>query len=316
MSPAARATKDSTLPRPFTSETQLELLVTIYQHRLISTGQLHRLHGVGRTLRSTQRHLSALRSAGLAATHQHRPWESTIWYATTGGAEMAELARIRPRPYRVRPEVAAGQIAAHTLAVNEVGCLLVEAARLRGDEFGPLDWDHEIAHPLRSATAPRPRTDHLVIADAVLSYTANRPDDTQVSMVRFLELDRGTTSVEALVRKVRRYGQMYDHPVNHTPLWRTQYATFPRLLIVLAGQPASRLARRRRTLIDLAREEPDILTHAEPLGTLITTLHELAHPGPFAPIFHPLIAHPEHGDGPLTILRRPGNESVVSGHRP
>jgi Replication-relaxation len=288
---------------PFTSGRQLDLLTSIYQHRLITTGQLHRLNAPGRSIRATHHQLHRLVEAGLVAAHQPSARTSARWYATDAGAELAERTQARSRPYRMRPAVAAGSIAAHTIAVNEVGCLLAEAARERGEAFGSLDWEHEIAHPYRRPASIG--TGHLVIADAVLYYTATRDDGTQVSLVRFLELDRGTASVEILLRKVRRYAHMHDYAPHGTPLWREHYSAFPRLNIVLDGLPVPRLDRRLRILTDLCRDEPDLVEHADVLGATITKLDDLRCVGPFGPVFHPLIPHPEFGDQPLTLLRRP-----------
>jgi len=46
-------------PTVLTSEIQLDLLLSIYQDRLITTGQLRR--------------------HGLAAADQHRPWTEAVW---------------------------------------------------------------------------------------------------------------------------------------------------------------------------------------------------------------------------------------------
>ncbi|MBO2448707.1 replication-relaxation family protein [Actinomadura barringtoniae] len=291
---------DTCKPMVLTSEIQLDLLLSIYQHRLITPRQLHRLHAPNRALRGTQGHLAELRGRGLAAAQQSRPWTEAVWYATEAGAQVAELAKVPHRPYRVQPTVAAGQIAAHTLAVNEVGCLLLEAARRRDDDFGPLDWDHEIAHPYR--TAKHPGTDHMVIADAVIYYASQAANGDHLSLIRFLELDRGTLSVERLACRVRNYGQMHDYTSGGRPAWRHRYPVFPKLLIVLDGLPPQRLQRRMHMLIDLARQDPHIVQRAEPVSALVTTLAEIQAAGPFSAIFHPLIPHPQFGDRPLNLL--------------
>ena len=51
--------------------------------------------------------------------------------------------------------LANGPLREHTLAVNEVGLVFVSAARARGDECGPNDWDNEVAFRVTDRRAGR-----------------------------------------------------------------------------------------------------------------------------------------------------------------
>lgn len=149
------------------------MLECVYQHRLLSTAQLHALYRDGLALRRTQRALGAMEAVGwLASVRQ--PGGMKLWFVTQAGAEAVETIgnRAELRRKLIAPAQAAGPLQQHTLAVNEVGVAFVRAAREHPpDEFGPLGWRNEIAHPIGS------RRSEVVIADAELRYFAGAGHD-------------------------------------------------------------------------------------------------------------------------------------------
>src|SRR5512135_2163328 len=149
-------------------ETASEVVASLVQHRLLSTAQVRAIHFPSNRMRWTQSVLARLRDAGLVECVQPPRGGRRLWFATERGVRMASGAHAleaTPRPLEVR-EVA-GQLQAHTIAVNDAGICFLEAARERGDEFGPLAWRHEVAHPLSRGRGRRRR---MLIADAVLTY--------------------------------------------------------------------------------------------------------------------------------------------------
>lgn len=209
---------------------QVEMLECIHQHRLLSTAQLHALYP-GRALRRTQRALAAMERVGWLASVRE-PGGMKLWFVTEAGADAVEAVggRAELRRKVLPPEQAAGPLQAHTLAVNEVGVSFVRAARERGDEFGPLAWRNEIAHPI--GPPPGRRRAEMLIADAVLSYEEVEAESTRFHTV-FLELDRTTMATESLTAKLGRYLRLHAYggsgrrrdPLK--PLWRESYAYFP-----------------------------------------------------------------------------------------
>lgn len=261
---------------------QVEMLECVYQHRLLSTAQLHALYRDGLSLRRTQRALGAMEQVGwLASVRQ--PGGMKLWFVTDAGADAVETIgnRAELRRKLIEPAQAAGPLQQHTLAVNEVGVAFVRAARERGDEFGPLAWRNEIAHPI--GKLPGRRTSAMVIADAVLCYLRNEPEGLGTFFYRFVELDRATMAVETLAEKVGRYVRLREHRERGAfkPLWRTRYPVFPLPLVVLANGSHARLERRRDLLLSLWRAgAPNA-----PIKLFVCLLEDLLEQGPFAPIF-------------------------------
>jgi hypothetical protein len=266
---------------------QVEMLECVYQHRLLSTAQLHALYRDGLSPRRTQRALGAMERVGWLGSVRE-PGGMKLWFVTEAGAEAVEAIgnRAELRRKLIPPEQAAGPLQQHTLAVNEVGIAFARAARERGDEFGPLAWRNEIAHPI--GRLPGRRAAEMLIADAVLCYMRSEPDGRPTFHYRFLELDRATMAVETLAEKVRRYLRLFDHlaPASSSreepePLWRSRYPVFPMPLVVLANGSRARLERRRDLLLALWRaEDPDA-----PITLFVCLLEDLLAQGPFAPIF-------------------------------
>ena len=267
----------------------MAVLESLYQHRLLSTRQVHLLHTPTARLREAQRSLARLRNAGLAASVR-LPGGLGAWYLTPAGLDAAETipSRAELRRKLITPEQAAGPLQQHTLAVNDVGTAFVHAARERDDECGPLAWRHEIAHTLGPPLGRR-QADFL-IADAVLVYELIDGADTSIHY-RFVELDRATIPTPDLAAKLVRYARLYDHAIpGEDPadppvrVWTRHYPVFPPIVVVLAHAPRARLVRRRNVVLALCGQHPEL--RATPgVAVSICLLDDLTEHGPFAPIF-------------------------------
>ncbi len=228
-----------------------------------------------------------LRAMGLAASTP-LPGGLRLWHLTESGVVVAETipSRAETRRKVISSEQAAGPLQEHTIAVNDVGLAFVRAARERGDECGPFDWLHEVAHSL--GPPPGRRTSEQLIADAVLTYQAERGGSTSIDY-RFVELDRANRSAADLARRLGRYARLYRRTIpaesgrGVVALWSRLYPVFPTVLVVLAGRPRDRLEDRRRTVLALCRQDPDLAETLE-VEVSICLLDELADRGPFAPI--------------------------------
>jgi hypothetical protein len=270
------------------------LLESLYQHRLLSTVQLHDLHTPATSMQWTRKLLARLANLDLVAVTR-APGGLGLWYLTERGAITVETIgnRAEPRRKLVRPEQAAGPLQAHTLAVNEVGVAFVKAARLRReDECGPFAWRHEIIHPL--GPPPGRRYSEYLIADALLTYQHVEPDAATFHY-RFVELDRATIQAETLAAKLARYARLYaytpapDKPGRRMPLWAKSYPVFPTVLVVLAGKPARRaLERRRANVLALCADDDELRTTSE-VEIAVALLDDLTDQGPFAAIFRTLV---------------------------
>lgn len=267
----------------------VEVLESLYQHRLLTTVQVQTMHTPEATRRWTLRLLGALAAHGLIDVARG-PRTIGVWFTTETGAEAVEQLpdRVEPRRKLIAPAQAAGQLQAHTLAVNDVGIAYLRAARDRGDEFGPFSWRHEIAHPI-GAPAGR-RAGEQLIADALITYLETTGDQVAQHQ-RFLELDRGTLPVEALIDKLHRYRRLRTWAPEpprggeRVEAWRAWYpAGLPDVQIVLAGKPRPQLERRLRILLALYAAAPDL--HADrALRVRVALLEDLHDRGPFAPVW-------------------------------
>jgi hypothetical protein len=269
----------ATLALPAISTAVLE---SLYQHRLLSTSQIHALHTRQASLRWTRRLLAALTEHELIAAAPG-PGRGRLWFLTKDGCDAVEriATRAEPRRPKVTPAQAAGPLRAHTLAVNDVAIAFVKAAREQGDDCGPLSWRHEIAHPTSSR-----RRKELLIADALLTYTQQLPDRTLAVHRRFIELDRATIPVDALAAKLDRYTTLHrhHHPEGAVePAWRTHYPEFPGVLVALTAPGTTRRAALERRLRHIITLRPT----RQPGGVQIqlVLLDDLFAHGPFAPIF-------------------------------
>ena len=258
------------------------VLQSLYQHRLLSTGQVRAIHAPDATPRHVQALLAGLERRGLVS-HARGRHGLKLWHLTNRGADAAEASGELDVPRKLlTPERAAGPLQAHTLGVNEVGIAFMRAARQRGDEFGALSWRHEVVHVAGPARGRRGV--ELLIADALLTYLLTDGDALSLEY-RFVELDRATLPLDRLAAKLARYARLERHvPTGaREPGWRGHYPTFPGLMVVLADRPRRLLERRRHAAIALCEAHPP-LAQAEP-SVSICLLDDLRDRGPFAPIF-------------------------------
>lgn len=262
---------------------EVDALECIYQHRLLTTAQVHELVQPDVRPRQTQLLLARHAERGLldhTARRGVRGRPMRVWFITKRGAQIVEQLPTRAERRRrvLTPEQAAGQLQHHTLAVNDVGIAFVRAARQHSDTCGPLAWRHEVAHSIG------PQRRDVLIADALIHYT--RHDDDGASFhYRFLELDRATLPIEIFAQKISRYGALHRYRPSRTsrPLWHCSYPVFPGLLLVFAGRERARLTRRLTATLDLWQDEDP-----EPSSQLTVTcclLEDLLTHGPFAGIF-------------------------------
>jgi Replication-relaxation len=265
-----------------------EVLTSIYQHRLLSTTQVHAMHMPGSTRRWAEQVLAQLASRGLTAFVRPGRGGPRLYYLTPAGAQAVELipTRVETRRKLITPEQAAGPLWQHTLAVNDTGIAFMQAARERGDDFSALAWRHEIAHHAPAAGHAR---SELLISDALLTYLALGPGHELTFHYQLLELDRATVPTDTLAGKLARYAALYRHtPANRgqpsgKPAWQARYPIFPDIICVLAGQPRAILQRRAQTVLALCQEDPQL--RSTPVRVSLTLLEDLQAHGPYAPIW-------------------------------
>lgn len=268
-----------------------EALVALYWHRMVSTEQVRRLIAPTMPIRTVQHKLLALQADGLA-DGLHRHHAPRTWYVTEGGAELVEESgRVDARPYRISRAAVVELLQDHALDVVETGLAFTTAARRRGDDCGPLSWTPEVAHRFRDG---RGRRQGVVIADAVLDYVLDE-DRRRSQRTFFIELDRATMPVARLAQKLRSYVQYHDYIPGKSnsagrPAWRSRYARFPRLLIVLSGAAEHLLERRLADLRAYAQAMHGLALAGDRVCALGTTLRRLRDPGPTADIALPLLA--------------------------
>ncbi|HEY2479868.1 MAG TPA: replication-relaxation family protein [Solirubrobacterales bacterium] len=192
------------------SETGIEVIASLAQHRILTAAQVRSIHLPDGSYRWAQKVLSRLGKAGLAG-YIETPHGSPrrLWHVTERGARLAREASVLDgEPRLIGAEDAAGALQAHTLAVNDSAICFLAAAHNRGDDFGPFAWRQEVSHPLNYGRGRRRRA---LIADAVLTYL--RLDRNGVAIEqRFLEIDRATLSVDRLAAELVRYAELYRWP--------------------------------------------------------------------------------------------------------
>lgn len=266
-------------------EITAELIASLGEHRVLSTEQLRTIHLPGRSLRRTQQVLASLERAGLLSRVDARVAPRRLWFLSEAGADLAvDAGGLERKPKVLEPRDAAGALRAHTLAVNDAAICFVRAARERADEFGPLSWRHEVAHPLNAGRGRRRRT---LFADAVLTYLRQTEKTIYLDQV-FLELDRATLSVDRLAAELTRYADLYRVAgPDGKPMWKRRYPTFPRVLCVLASNSREALGRRRDITLALLRQDPQIEQTPE-LQIHFCLLEDLENEGPYAHIFRGL----------------------------
>jgi hypothetical protein len=262
------------------------MLAGMYEHRLLSTTQLHALYTPAAQPRWARQVLALLEQRGFV-DRIRSPRRLSLWFLTDAGADAVEAggARVEFRRRVTSRGQAEGPLKKHTIAVNQVGVEFVRAARERGDECGPDSWRNEVAHPISQARGRRAA--ELVIADALLTYLQTTDDGALALHQRFIELDRGTRTTEQLAAKITRYARLRHYTPatgeNAEPLWRSHYRAWPHLLIVLADQ--SRQTMRQRVQRALALQASDPAGRVGGIPVSFVALDDLCARGPFAPIF-------------------------------
>ncbi len=263
-------------------EKAVEVLASLASHRVLSTPQIGAIHDQRASLRWAQRLLVRLRAAGLADYVEAGHARRRLWHATEHGMGLAREAGMLEAEAPNGAELAAGPLAAHTLAVNDAAICFLSAAAKRGDDFGPLAWRHEVFHPFSRARGKRRRS---LVADAVFTYLRQDGEEIAIEQ-RFLEVDRATLSVDRLTAELVRYAELYRarEAKAAEPLWRARYPVFPRVLCALAGAPGPVLSRRRSTACVLLASDP-LLSRTPEVSISICLLEDLCREGPYAPIF-------------------------------
>lgn len=262
------------------------ILAGLYQHRLLTTTQIHALYTPRAGQRWTRTVLDLLKRRGVV-DRVRGPGTLSCWYLTDDGADAVEAAGPRGEQRRrvATRAQAEGLLKRHTIAVNDVGIAFVLAAHTRRDE---CDWRHEIAHPISAGSVRR--QPQLVVADALLTYLQAEDDGELVLHQRFVEVDRGTERpADQLAGKLARYTRLRTYtPASadqaDDPLWRGYYRSWPHLLIVLAGQSPARVSRRIARVVALYESDP-AKGSRRAIPFSFVTLSDLTAHGPFAPIF-------------------------------
>jgi len=297
-----------------------EALDLLYQHRLLSTPQLHELLAPPYTVRSVIRLLDRLADRELATCLRARTETGgrghRLWFLTQLGAEVVEAVpdRAETRRRLLTPALAAGQLQAHTLGVNDIGLAFMRAARHRGHDFGPYSWRHEVAHDLGRRTG---QGRGQVIADSVLRYWMPLVSGRIAVRYRFVELDRANRLVDDVAAKLARYALLREvwserraagrDSTDEAPGWPMVYRHFPGIIVVLANPGRANLRRRLANLLALCRADPEI---GSPDGVSVSFafFDELMARGPFAPIFWRL-----EGDRPVNWLGQEGDQIPADG---
>lgn len=261
----------------------MQALEWIAAHRVLTTAQIRALRGQDASARWTLELLGDLERRGLI-THVLANRRHKLWHLSARGAELTARLGGHDRPPKVlASEEASGALQAHTLAVNDAAIAWLEAARERGDDFGPVSWRHEVAHPLGRSAGKR----RTLIADALFVYVLAGGDDEAGPSLeyRLLELDRATLTVDRLAAKLARYADLHRaRDKDGIPVWRARYPTFPAVHLVLANGSRPVLERRRDAVLAVCRTDPRL--ERDPQLTIsVGLLADLQHDGPFAPIF-------------------------------
>jgi Replication-relaxation len=265
-------------------------------HRLLTARQLHDLHTPQATPRWTRDVLARLVARELVSFVHAGRGARRVYFLTPAGHQALDPSR----PARADgARHAASAVSEHTLAVNDVGVAFVAAAGRRGDEFGPLAWCHEVAHPVGTAAVGRRK--ELVIADAVMTYLQYLQDGGLAFHYRFLELDRATEPTAVLAAKLIRYARLHSYTTNNhkEPLWHRTYPVFPEILVVLDGATRPALRRRAMTVLTLCQADP-LLRRTPEVAISTCLLDDLHQHGPWAAIFERL-----HHDRPTTWIGEP-----------
>lgn len=279
--------RDGTLPTSGLPRRGIEIVASVAQHRALSERQVREIHMPGVRKRWGRRVMARLGEAGLIDSVQTSGAPQRLWFVTEAGVRQAvEAGALSHQPRLFRAAEVAGPLQAHTVAVNDAAIRFLLAARDRGDDFGPMSWEHEVPHPLSRAARGRQR--RTLFADALLTYLRLTKTEVVIEQ-RFLELDRATMSVHRLAAELGRYARLYRAKGDGgLPVWRSHYPSFPPVLCVLTGDEKTVtravLERRRDATVALLRTDPELAGTPE-VKIRVCLAEDLFEQGPFAPIF-------------------------------
>ncbi|MFE6554284.1 replication-relaxation family protein [Streptomyces sp. NPDC057746] len=267
-----------------------QLIATLAQHRMASTGQLHVLLRPHRSRQSVSERLNDLLDERLVDfVVLPQSYRTRVWYLTPKGARLTRdwpALRGRP-PYPVTSATAASLKTPHTLTVLRTHLAFVADARQRGDEHGHLDWTPEVFHSIGDGDR--------VVADAFMHYTLIEGEQRR-KLRAFVEIDRATMSSERLAAKLIEYARLWAYepqPVSRRrqaagPGWLRWYPVFPRILFVLTGAGRQAMDNRINDLKAMVAHHPLVaeLAREVPLGAV--TLDDLDDHGPTSDMWVPL----------------------------
>ncbi|MFE7077087.1 replication-relaxation family protein [Streptomyces sp. NPDC057620] len=273
-----------------------QVLAGLAQHRITTTGQIHRMLRPEGTRQVLSRVLNKLRADGFVdcttlTRSQRARARTTIWYLTQSGSRLTrDLPVLRGRPpYPITSRTAASLKTPHTLTVVSTHLAFAADARRLGHEHGPWDWTPEVSHPIGEG--------ERLVADAVMHYTAVSGEQRQ-KLRAFVEIDRATMSSERLAVKLIEYARLFQYevqpigrrrPTASTAAWLRWYPVFPHVLFVLTGASRSRMEDRISDLRAMVAHHPLVaaLAREVPLGAAL--LEDVEQYGPARAGWVPLL---------------------------
>lgn len=299
-----------------------DILEGLWFHRMLTTRQIHELFLPTRTERWAQKQLEELSGWGLIDFVRAREKGGAhLWFLTESGGRA--VAGVSDNVTGLAPAVeqVASVLQAHTRALNEVGVSFVRTARGMGDDCLPLAWEHEVIHRMGGN-----QTGQVFRCDALLRYglVGNKRASQRHY---FIELDRGTETMDQLVDKLRRYAEYRtwvepDTEPGTVPggmeAWRRRYPAFPRLLFVFAPsrqvEGAKRLRNRAFRVLNMVAADPIVrhtLQKQEDFHVSACLLEDLQRHGAYAPIFLEVGTRRDRDDGMVDFFVREEPVNIV-----
>jgi len=232
------------------TDRDLLILKDLEQFRLLSTRQIQRLQFTGHATisaatRTAVRVLNRLEGHRLIARLPRRIGgpirgsAANVWQLASTGDRL--LRRLSGQPERRRYVEPSPQFTAHTLAVADIAISILEAAEARRFEVLALQTEPDCWREYTSANGTREwlKPDLAVV-------TAN----TRFEAHSFLEVDRGTEHLPAVLRKCESYQRYW-----RTGIEQTAHELFP---VVVWIVPDDHRAQKLRSAI---REHPGLDEH-------------------------------------------------------
>lgn len=232
------------------SERDIRILEDLERFRFLTTRQLQRLHlpvaplgdhaTVSSATRGTTRILGRLEQIGVIARLQRRiggiKHGSALIVWQLGAAGERFLRARRGDPKRRRYEEPGRTFLSHTLAVADAAVSLIEQANAGRFELLELDLEPDCWRTFTSGSAAA-----TMLKPDLLVVTA----DPQTETHSFVEIDRGTEHLPAVLRKCRTYQRYHD-----TGIEQTTRSLFPAVVWVV---PDTLRAKHIRSAIDADR---------------------------------------------------------------